>query len=646
MGNHRADLSDGDEVVSSSGDPRAEPAVDASAEVAGEPSARRRRPRGRRRTRRILSIGMLVVGALVVLGALWTGWRTYQAYSHLADARATVADIDATIQADGLDGLDAVTDLADTLARQTAAAHAAVNDPVFRLAAHTPWIGDNLGAVRGVAASMDVIAQTATQAIPELAPLADHASWASGGRFDLAVLRPAAGAIDRLNDAVQGAVATVTGFDRGSLVAPVNTALNQYGAQLAKLSEMTTVGADAANIVMPMLGADGPRTYLVVFQNLAEARPTGGIFGFYATLHVQDGTLTLGAAGSSDRDLGPFDEPVVDLPAGYDDLYWRGMAQWPQNVNLTPDFPTAAKTFATMYQRHTGTSVDGVIAIDPVVVSVLMRGVAPIDIGEGLTLSSDTAVHTLLAGIYDAFPGGARLSGRDALMTKAVGTAFGAVLGNVGQLEPKVLIDDLTALTGERRLLIWSADAAEQGRILGTALAGRQEPDTADKPTVGVFLVDSNGGKMSYYLRAKADLGTAACSPGGRATAPLTITIEDTAPPSGLPPYVTAGAGGSSDYVIHTSVILTGPSGSDVADVGDILVDGVRVPKRIGMDRGRPTAVFSIATTSRQTARISTTISFSAAVQSDDGGAVTPSLVTSPMAFPFPTTAKSFTECE
>ena len=43
-----------------------------------------------------------------------------------------------------------------------------------------------------------------------------------------------------------------------------------------------------------MLGADGPRTYLMLFTTPSESRGLGGFVGSYAELQIADGQLTLG----------------------------------------------------------------------------------------------------------------------------------------------------------------------------------------------------------------------------------------------------------------------------------------------------------------------------------------------------------------
>ena len=110
-----------------------------------------------------------------------------------------------------------------------------------------------------------------------------------------------------------------------------------------------------------MLGSKGPRTYLVAFQNPAEVRATGGIFGTFAVVRADQGKVTV-VDQNPTRTMGYFDPPIVDLPANERVLYGNQLAQYPADVNLTPDFPTAAKLYMRMYELRTGTTVDGVLA--------------------------------------------------------------------------------------------------------------------------------------------------------------------------------------------------------------------------------------------------------------------------------------------
>ena len=91
-------------------------------------------------------------------------------------------------------------------------------------------------------------------------------------------------------------------------------------------------------------------------------------------LTADNGKLSIADQGASSRTLGQFDPPVAELAATERALYTDSMAQYPQDVNFTPDFPTAAELFTEMYQARSGKSVDGVLAIDPVALSYTAGG--------------------------------------------------------------------------------------------------------------------------------------------------------------------------------------------------------------------------------------------------------------------------------
>ena len=60
---------------------------------------------------------------------------------------------------------------------------------------------------------------------------------------------------------------------------------------MSQVAGALDAGAQVATLLPPMLGADGPRTYLLVSLNSAELRSAGGIVGAFAVLHAEDGAV-------------------------------------------------------------------------------------------------------------------------------------------------------------------------------------------------------------------------------------------------------------------------------------------------------------------------------------------------------------------
>jgi len=110
------------------------------------------------------------------------------------------------------------------------------------------------------------------------------------------------------------------------------------------------------------LGQVEEKTYLVIFQNNNEIRPTGGFIGSYAELKVKNGKITkLDIPGEGPYKLQGTLTAFVMSPTPLQLMIPR----WEmQDANWFPDFPESAKKIMWFYERSGGSTVDGVIAID------------------------------------------------------------------------------------------------------------------------------------------------------------------------------------------------------------------------------------------------------------------------------------------
>src|SRR5664279_680541 len=428
--------------------------------------------------RRVVSWTMLVAGVLILGGTAWVGWRTYQAYSHLKNASAAVSQLQDQLK--DVAAIDSAATAATVahLQSESADAHAAVDDPVYRAATVLPWLGPNLGAIREVSVTVDGLSTDVMPSLVDLAGTLRPSELApKNGAVDLAPIEHASAALQHADACLTASRERIAGIDQSALVAPIGDAVDSLSSKLAAASSITGTGARAARLLPPMLGSDSPRTYLVVFQNLAEPRATGGMFGSYALITVDKGKVSVVDNGTPIRTLEVFNPPIAQLTPDQVAMYTERPAIYPADVNLSPDFPTAAAMIARMYTARTGTSVDGVIAIDPVALSYLLEGTGPVDAGDGVVLTPDTVVPVLLSTAYRTFDDGSGNASRDAFLARAAGAAFGAVMSGDG--DAGKIMNGLERAAGERRLLVWTTDQAEQSDLAATELAGQLSTGSA-----------------------------------------------------------------------------------------------------------------------------------------------------------------------
>ena len=538
--------------------------------------------------RRVLGFVMLGAGALVLAAMAWVGWRTYQAYTHLQAAATEVGVLQDQLQ--DITALDdeATAATVDRLRQEAATARSATRDPVFRLATAVPLIGPNLEGIGEVATVVDGLSTTVMPSLVQIATTLDPAAVAPrNGAIDLAPLQAVAPLLQQADAEVTASRARLAAIDRTDLISPVDNAVVTLGRKLDAASAVTTTGARAARLLPSMLGADGPRTYLIVFQNLAEPRATGGIFGSYALVRADTGRVDILEQGAPSRVLDEFRPPVVDLPENEKQLYTTAMAIYPQDVNFTPDFPTAASIFATMYTTRTGTPVDGVMAIDPVALSYLMRGAPPIDVGQGVLLTSENVTEVLLKQAYDLFPQEDQ-SARDDFLAGATGKAFATVTSGEG--DATTVLGGLRTAVQQRRLMVWSAKPDEQSDLAATSLAGSLPTDPA-RPSIGIFLNDGTGAKLGYYLHNGVAVTAGECGADGRRTLDVAVTLDYRAPSSGLPPYVLGLELGGAPYALKTNVQVFAPEGGGIVTASQV---GAATSLSRGEDQGREVGTTTI----------------------------------------------------
>jgi hypothetical protein len=536
-----------------------------------------RRSRARTRLRRAL-LTILVVGCLLSLSGGWLGLRGWQARGHLISAAGLAQELSEQLLAGHTE--QARSTLA-ALQQQTAAARAGTGDPAWWVAAHAPYGGDNVAAVRDIAAAVDDLAR---RAFPALLELNVSALLPTAGRLDLAALQAAAPTLTAADTAVQTIRARFNTVAPAGLWPQVRTAVERLRVEMARLSTLTATARRGAVLLPTLLGAGGARTYLLLFQNLAEARSTGGIFGAYAVIRVEHGRLAMLKEGAA-AELRAFDHPVLPLDGGTGALYTDLIGTYPADVNLTPHFPTAAALFREMYRRRTGTTVDGVLASDPVALGYLLQAIGPINMPAAPTLAADSAVRTLLSESYRRLRSDAARNSYFATSAMAV---FDAVLHR--SVDPRALLAALDHAVAERRILLWSAHVDEQNALVGTQLAGVL-PERETVPTVGVFLNDGSGAKLDYYLTRSATLTVGGCRPDRRRELDLRLTLGSSAPRSGLSASV-LGLGLAGDpYTARILIYVFSPARGSLLGVR---LDGAATPMGSGAERGRQVGVISL----------------------------------------------------
>ena len=143
-------------------------------------------------------------------------------------------------------------------------------------------------------------------------------------------------------------------------------------------------------ILKDLLGYNGPRKYLFLFQNNQEIRATGGFIGSYGVLKVHNGNIEdLFVDGIFNPDGQLYTKVVPPKPIQKISTAWST-----HDANWFPNFPDSAKKIAWFYEKTGGPTVDGIITLTPTVMKKFLEITGPIEMNEyEVTVDADNFVE-------------------------------------------------------------------------------------------------------------------------------------------------------------------------------------------------------------------------------------------------------------
>jgi hypothetical protein len=318
---------------------------------------------------------------------------------------------------------------------------------------------------------------------------------------------------------------------------------------------------------------EGPSDYLLVAANNAQMQNGQGMFLSGGVLHIEDGRLDLGPMASLEK------VPVVDPPVPLEpDLAarwgWLDPNDDFRHLGLTHRFPVTGALAADLWSALGNPEVDGVVAVDPLVLEAIMATTGPVSTPGGERRAEDVVEFILhdqyqgyLVGDDDRSYTSERRDELDALATAAL-DAF----EQVTELEASFL-DRFRRAAAGRHLLMWSSDPAVQAGFEAARVDGQMGPDA-----LLLSLVNRSGVKLDWFMDLEADLALEPDGEGGW-EAELAVTVTNRAPSDGEPRYVVGPYPGSGlergEYLgLVTLNLPAGALDSRFDDVEQLAVSG------------------------------------------------------------------------
>ncbi|UDY36852.1 DUF4012 domain-containing protein [Dermatobacter hominis] len=514
--------------------------------------------RSRSRTRRRVRLVAVGLAAFAVVGLATAGLFALQQRDAVNEAveltRTAVDAVGGTDPADARrsfeDASAAFQDVADSAGSWWTAPARAL-----------PVVGSNLEVVRTAASSgarLNEVAADLTESVDQ-----EQLRRPEGG-IDLTVLASMEAPVSAASDALDEARAELEDARSPWLVGPVSDRLAEFDRELDRTSDTAEVAQLAVERAPAMLGADGPRRYLLLLGNPAETRDLGGHLGNWAEIVVDDGVVRLVEVGTPYDLFSPGTAPPPTMtPGAYPQSLVEMRPQYfPQNWGGSADLPTVARLAAELYpQARPGAPLDGVFYADPAAFAALLDLTGPVPVaGTDRTISADDAVEFLTREQFAVIPDNG--DGSRAL-DDAIQEAFERFTHT--QLpSPRRLGDLFGPVVAEGRLQFASLHPEDDAlldrlSLLGTAT--RQD----DHDLLAVLSRNANPSKVDAYLRREVTYDVSWDPDTGETRSRVTVRLTNDLPEGPLPAVVTQTPPGVPPGTNRTVLSILSPLSSRAA---------------------------------------------------------------------------------
>ena len=487
------------------------------------------RSRGRKRLYIIIGVVAVLLIALVAAAFAAVG----SAKEMKSQATQVLQDVKSIQTAIGENDYAAAAQSAQHVSELTGSIAGELSSPLWMVASIIPVYGQDISGMRDLMTALD-------DAFDEgLVPLTKTLEANPPDSLISADRRINVAAVTQLLDAVQDAApsmqkcADVAESLPEMHIEQLKSVVDPAKEKLTTINATFQKAAALAPVAGPVLGANGNRTYLIVAQNSAELRSSGGFPGSMGTLEIRDGEIILNDFSKVYDVLTDTNPSSVSITDEEYALFGAASMDCPRDAGIDPDFTRVASIWAASYEERNVAHLDGVISITPSVVQDILAIVGPVTLSDGTELTGSNATKVLQSDIYwkylaeGADPDGTGGAVTDALFAQAAHETFNKLFSN---LNADTLIKFASCMAKDmedRTVMFWLTDEGEQAILASLDCSGALNDDPM-RPELGVFFSLWVGSKMGWYVDIDNQVLESKKNADGSYTYKMQTTFTDT----------------------------------------------------------------------------------------------------------------------
>lgn len=323
------------------------------------------------------------------------------------------------------------------------------------------------------------------------------------------------------------AKASAFSVDVGSFPAGVRGDFERYVNVLDKLTESSDFLTQLALEFPSIMGFDGQKRYLILFQNNNEIRPTGGFLGSYADVEIKDGkivSISIDDIYNPDGQLKlrrsneSIKSPTPLLRAlGEESLFIR-------NANWDPSFPQSVATITRLFKLVDDRVYNGVFAVDLYFVRGLLSVTGPVYL---TAYEEEIKVENMYERVqfHSDFDFQEGVSAKKAFLTVLGGKILERLFALPREKIP-ALGNVLYSSLEQKHLVVYLPDSYLNAYLAERGWDGSLLKSDGDY----LYVVNANlgGTKSNYYVKNSMNYAVSAKTSDGLLRGELELTYENT----------------------------------------------------------------------------------------------------------------------
>lgn len=488
-------------------------------------------------------MALSILGALITLILIWTGVVGFLTYQELKQTQVHASSMMTAFEARDLEGTKLeLANVKSSLSR----AQSTYNwvGPLRFI----PLYGSYLKDADRVLRSGQIGTEIGEMVISAIEPYADIMGFTQESALNLELstaedriifvaetVEKLAPQMDQISHKLEGINTEFQGisdrrYPKSIFGKEVRSHLTQLKSTVFDLSQSLSQFEPIVKLLPELLGNPDSRQYLIMFQNDAELRPTGGFLTAYATMKITKGKIEPGVS-----------EDIYTLDAGFkrkvpapDPIkkYLPLVYNWNlRDMNLSPDFKNSMDTFTTYMSEVPGApQFDALIAIDTEVPVRILEVLGPIGVpGYGGKFSAEIdprcdcpQVIYELENIITR-PTYEIREGRKSILGPLMNSMLANMMGS-----PKAkwaeFFNIFVSSINEKHLMMYFRDQERQSAVEALGAAGRIHDYVGDY----LHINDTNfaGAKSNLFITQEVEQ-TATIEKDGSLTRKLVLTYKN-----------------------------------------------------------------------------------------------------------------------